>query len=162
MKVSGMNLDSLQVGVHANTVGIQTANIVANSKHDPEESVINAYADITIQGIPTSVNFDMSGTADITRIGRGVAVDLLEIMDPEGRDESIQSTKTYLKQGWGVKVFSFKIKDGFVYSYVVPAAPPVSKLHMFLLSKIVRLPPQITYGRIPLKFLLQMQGFSES
>jgi len=131
---------------------------VAKSEQNPEESVICADAHLTIDGIPASPNFDMEGNIDITRIGRGVAVDLLQIMDPEGKDDGIQSTKQYLQQGWGVKVFSFAVRDGFVYSYIVPSAPPPSRLHMYLASKIVRLPPQIAYGRIPLKFLLQMQA----
>ena len=147
--------DSLKFWFRIDVAGIQSAQIVNISSSNPEESIISGNADITIQGIPTSSNFDMYGGADITRIGRSVASDLLQLMDPEGRDEGIQSTRRYLEQGWGVKIFSFKIRDGFVYSYVVPSAPPLSKLHMYFLSKIVQLPPQITYGRIPIKFFMK-------
>ncbi|KPL07112.1 hypothetical protein AMJ86_05845 [bacterium SM23_57] len=158
IEVSGLHPDSLRAGFQAHAAGIQTSQIVINAQRQPEESIICGDADLVVMGMPGSPSFDVSGGVDITRIGRGVALDLLQIMDPEGKDESIQSTQRYLKQGWGVKVFSFKIRDGFVYSSMIPAAPPPSKLHMFLLSKIVRLPPQITYGRIPMKFLLEMQG----
>jgi len=157
-EINGLNPDSVRFGVQMQAAGIQTSQLVAKSEQNPEESVICADAHLTIDGIPASPNFDMEGNIDITRIGRGVAVDLLQIMDPEGKDDGIQSTKQYLQQGWGVKVFSFAVRDGFVYSYIVPSAPPPSRLHMYLASKIVRLPPQIAYGRIPLKFLLQMQA----
>jgi hypothetical protein len=155
--INSTNPDSLKCGLRMNAAGIQTARIAATLKHDPMESIICADADLVISGFPGASGFDIQGTADVTRIGRDVALDLLQIMDPEGQDEGIQSTRRFLRQGWGVKVFSFRIQDGFVYSSMVPTAPPPSKLHMFFLSKIVRLPPQITYGRIPLKFLLQMQ-----
>lgn len=161
VSLKDLNPDSLQCGVRMNAAGIQTAKIVASSKHDSMESIICADADLVVSGFPGTPGFNIQGSADVTRIGRGVALDLLQIMDPEGQDEGIQSTRTFLRQGWGVKVFSFRIRDGFVYSSMVPSAPPPSKLHMFLLSKIVHLPPQITYGRIPLKFLLQMQGTEE-
>jgi hypothetical protein len=153
--VTGITPDSLKVRLQLDVAGIQSAQIVNTSTSNPEESIIAGNADITMQGIPTSPNFDVYGGADITRIGRSVASDLLQLMDPEGRDEGIQSTRRYLGQGWGVKVFSFKIRDGFVYSYIVPSAPPLSKLHMYFLSKIIQLPPQITYGRIPIKFFLK-------
>jgi hypothetical protein len=155
VKLSGMVPDSLKAWFGLQVAGIQSGQIVKTSSQNPEESIISGDADLTVQGMPGSPNFDVYGGADITRIGRGVALDLLQIMDPEGQDEGIQSTRRYLSQGWGVKIFSFKIRDGFVYSYIVPTAPPPSKLHMFLLSKIVRLPPQITYGRIPIKFFLR-------
>jgi len=157
-EINGMSLDSVRFGLQMQAAGIQTSQLVAKSERNWEESVICGDAHLTIDGIPSSPNFDVSGKMDITRIGREVAVDLLQIMDPEGKDEGIQSTKQYLNQGWGVKVFSFAVRDGFVYSYIVPAAPPPSKLPMYVASKIVRLPPQIAYGRIPLKFLLQMQA----
>jgi hypothetical protein len=162
VEMGGKLPDSLRIGLQAHAAGIQTSQIVLVSQHDPEESVICADAGFELQGILGLQDFDISGSVDITRIGRGVALDLLQLMDPEGRDEGIQSTKTYLKQGWGVKMFSFAIRDGFVYSHMIPSAPPISRFHMYLLSKIVRLPPQIVYGRIPIKFLLRMQAGASS
>jgi hypothetical protein len=158
VEINGISPDSIRTGIQMQVAGIRTSQIVTKSQRNPEESIICANGHLIVNGIPTSTSFDVEGNMDITRIGRGVAMDLLQMMDPEGKDEGIQSTQRYLKQGWGVKVFSFSIRDGFVYSYMIPTAPPPSKLPMYIASKIVRLPPQIAYGRIPLRFLLQIQG----
>lgn len=146
--------DSIKYKVDLAALGINTALLTDKKTSKGEGSRISTFARFKGQGIDMEKSFVLEGGVDITHIGRQVADDLLRFLDPEQSDPSIQTYRRYLKKGWGVKVFSFNVKDDFVYVSIIPSRPPISKLDMFLFSRLVGLGKSVTFGRLPLKYFL--------
>jgi len=118
------------------------------------DAEISAFAHFQGRGFNRESSTNLMGGLAITRIGRRVADNLLKFLDPDQMDPSIQTYRSYLKRGWGVRVFSFDIKDDFVYASITPTRPPITQLDMFILSRLIGLGKSINFGRVPLKFFL--------
>ncbi len=146
--------DSIGYWMRVSAHEINTALLRQSKAKKGEDNQISAFARFSGQGINPNGHFDLAGSVDITRIGRQVADNLLRFMDPNQTDPSIQTYRGYLKRGWGVKVFTFGVKDDFVYTSIIPLKPPITKLDMFILSRLIGLGKSITFGRVPLKFFL--------
>ncbi|RJP77096.1 MAG: hypothetical protein C4524_08795 [Candidatus Zixiibacteriota bacterium] len=160
MEFSALHPDSVRWGVRGSAERINTSLLPGIAS-----SVTGAEGEIGAFGHFQGRGFDPAGMAlegglDITRIGRQVADNLLRFLDPEETDPSIQTYRGYLRRGWGVRVFSFTVKDDFVYAALTPAKPPFSQLDMFLVSRLVGLGRSVTFGRVPLRFFLQRPGAS--
>ena len=156
--VPELNPDSISYQIRFSTQGVNTARFPGTRAEEGEQGEISAFGHFSGQGIDPGGYFNLNGGLDITRIGRQVADNLLRFLDPDQTDPSIQTYRRYLKRGWGVKVFSFEVKDDFVYVSIAPAKPPISKLDMFIPSRFVGLGKSITFGRLPLRFFLSSPG----
>lgn len=154
VNLPALHPDSLNYQIQLTGLGLNTARLPGARAKKGEDSEISAFARFQGQGVHPDGYFNLQGGLEITRIGRGVADNLLRFLDPNETDPSIQTYRRYIKRGWGVKVFSFNVKDDFVYAAITPAKPPFSKLDMFILSRFLGLGKSITFGRVPLKFFL--------
>ena len=149
-----LDRDSVQYEAQFSMHDVNTSRLPGAIMTKGEDSEISAFARFRGQGLNPDSYFNLEGGLDITHIGRQVADNLLRFLDPDQTDPSIQTYRRYLKRGWGVKVFSFDVKDDFVYASITPAKPPISKLDMFILSHFIGLGKAITFGRVPLRFFL--------
>ncbi|MCX6639675.1 MAG: hypothetical protein NTW14_04225 [bacterium] len=154
LNANALTPDSIQYNLRISADGVDLAQLPGVRSGKGEDTRISAYAHFKGQGINTAGNFNLEGALDITRIGRQVADNLLKFLDPEETDPSIQTYRGYLKRGWGVKVFSFAVKDDFVYASITPSKPPLTKPDMFIVSRLIGLGKSISFGRVPLKFFL--------
>ncbi len=152
--LNSLDPQDLQYKIELSAEGINSARLPGIKTTSKEEADIAAFARFNGRGINPEEDFNLTGGVDITRIGRRVADNLLKFLDPNETDPSIQTYRGYLRRGWGVKVFSFEVKDDFVYASITPAKPPLTKPDMFVVSRLVGLGKAITFGRVPLKFFL--------
>lgn len=146
--------DAVQYRARIAGIGLNSTKLPGARPEEGEESEISAFAHFKGQGLNPNSHFDLEGGLDITQIGRKVADNILRFLDPDQSDPSIQTYRNYIKRGWSVKVFSFDVKEDFVYVSITPARPPITQLDMFLLSHLVGLGKSVTFGRLPLRYFL--------
>jgi hypothetical protein len=158
LRANALSPDSLEYWLRCSGLGLNTAKLPGARDKEGEDSQISAFARLSGKGIDLNKQFTLQGSLDITHIGRGVADNILRFLDPNQSDPSIQTYRSYIKRGWGVKVFSFNVKDDFVYASITPSRPPISRLDMFILSRLIGIGKSITFGRVPLRFFLTTQG----
>lgn len=148
--------DSLKYQIQISAQRINSARLPGvKPRSVGEDALITAFARFGGQGLGRQEKSSLEGSLNITQIGREVAQNLLTFMDPEEHDPSIQTYRRYLRRGWGVKVFSFEVKDDFVYASLTPAKPPITKPDMFIVSRLIGLGSSVTFSRVPLKFFLR-------
>ncbi len=158
---TNIDLDSLRYQIQLSALELNTALLPGTKDRNRKDSKISAFARVRGQGLDWQENFNIEGSLDITRIGRQVADNLLTFVDPDQSNPSIQTYRKYLKRGWGVKLFSFEVKDDFVYTSIIPAKPPISKPDMFLLSRLIGMGKSVTFGRVPVKFFLSRPNVTD-
>ncbi len=157
MNVLSLDPDSVEYWVKVAGIGLNSAHLPGVKSGEGEESEISAFAHFKGAGMNFSSRFELEGGLDITQIGREVADNILRFLDPDQDDPSIRTYRNYIKRGWGVKVFSFDVKEDFVYVSITPARPPLSQLDMFLLSHLVGLGRSVTFGRLPLRYFFERE-----
>jgi hypothetical protein len=131
--------------VKAQLAGINSAKLPRVRRRGGEGSELCANLEFVGKGVDPKRRFDIEGGLHITRIERRVAENLLMLMDPKETDKSIQNMRRLMRQGWGLKTFSFAAKNGFVYPSIVPVKPWYAPFS---------LPKSLEFPRMPLKFFL--------
>lgn len=155
IEISALIPDSVRFEVQFDAQKLNSTKLPGVKKTSSSEAAeITAFGRFRGQGLDPRRHFQLEGGLDITRIGGRVADNLLKFLDPEETDPSIQTYRGYIRRGWGVKVFSFEIKDDFVYTAITPSKPPLTQPDMFLISQLIGLGNSITFGRLPLQFFL--------
>lgn len=159
VELGSLQADSIRYQIQLSTESVNSARLpglaAPRRGSSAEEAEISAYAHFRGQGFKPESLTNLQGGVAITRIGRQVADNLLKFLDPDETDPSIQTYRGYLKRGWGVKVFTFDIKDDFVYASITPSKPPLTQFDMFILSRLIGLGESVTFGRVPLKFFAE-------
>ncbi|MBU0517443.1 hypothetical protein KJ564_00730 [bacterium] len=146
--------DSVQYELHLSANNINTARLPRINTKKSEASELSAFAYFQGEGLNPRTHFDINGNLHFTSIGRQVADNILRFINPGQSDPSIRTFRRYLNRGWGVRVFSFDIKDDFVYVSIPPAKPPLTQPDMWLLSRFIGLGESITFSRIPVRYFL--------
>jgi len=150
----GLKADSIRYVLSLDAIDINTAQLPRINTKKSEASQLSAFAYFNGVGINPNTHFDLTGNLHLTSIGRQVADNILRFINPGQSDPSIRTFRSYINRGWGVKVFSFDIKDDFVYVSITPAKPPLTQPDMWLLSRFVGLGESITFSRIPVRYFL--------
>ena len=102
-------------------------------------------------------DYTISGSFHITKMGPGVALRVLDVLDPENSNPSILQTKELLNRkllgfidmSYKPKNFSFDLKHGSLYPRLFMDQPFFADV-----LPLVRVPMPVEYGRIPVKSLL--------
>jgi hypothetical protein len=89
---------------------------------------------------------NFGGGLNITKIENKVAINLLQMLDPNGTDKGIQNMRLLLKTRWNVRQITFEIKDGFIYASLAPVKPWFAPYS---------LPSTIDFARLPVRYFLQ-------
>ncbi|TKJ38426.1 hypothetical protein CEE37_12980 [candidate division LCP-89 bacterium B3_LCP] len=152
--LTALDPDSLYYSFIISANDLNSAFLPGADRNADKEGKISAFTNFRGQGIDYRSKIHLDGGMKITRIGQGVADNILRFLDPDQVDPSIQTYRRYIRQGWGVKVFSFDVKDDFVYVSVTPTKPPITKPGFFILSRLVGLGKHISFGRLPLRYFL--------
>jgi hypothetical protein len=151
--------DSIRYRGQLYGLNLDTALLPNARRTSGEDSKISAFARWQGRGLSLNGDFDLNGDLYITRIGRRVADNILRFLDPDQEDPSVQTYRNYLRRGWGIKMFSFKMKDDLVYASLTPSKPSLRKPDQWLLSRFIGLGKSITFSRVPLKFFLTAENF---
>lgn len=102
-------------------------------------------------------DYTISGSFHITKMGPGVAIRVLDVLDPENSNPGIMQTKELLNRkllgfidmSYKPKNFSFELKHGSLYPRLFMDQPFFADV-----LPLVRVPMPVEYGRIPVKSLL--------
>ncbi|MFC1501784.1 hypothetical protein ACFL6A_00060 [bacterium] len=141
-------LNDISYSMRANASRINSAALTNTRSQDSEETELNVSFAFQGKGADIDQDIDLDGYFHLTQMGPKFARTLLEFMDPQGTDRSIQLTRKLLKTGWKPKLFSFELRHGYVY--------PVLSLSQPWFSPI-RIPGTLKYGRLPLEFFIKQQ-----
>ena len=141
-------LNDISYSMRANASRINSAALTNTRSQDSEETELNVSFAFQGKGVDIDQDIDLDGYFHLTQMGPKFAGTLLEFMDPQGTDRSIQLTRKLLKTGWKPKLFSFELRHGYVY--------PVLSLSQPWFSPI-RIPGTLKYGRLPLEFFIKQQ-----
>ncbi|UCC79182.1 MAG: hypothetical protein JSW64_13040 [Candidatus Zixiibacteriota bacterium] len=117
-------------------------------------------ADAHFQGsglIIPEEDYIISGSLHITKMGPGVALRVLDVLDPENSNPSIMQTRElldrkllgFIDMSYKPKNFSFELKHGSLYPRLFMDQPFFADV-----LPLVRVPMPVEYGRIPVKSLL--------
>ncbi|MFH1863159.1 MAG: hypothetical protein ABH878_10165 [bacterium] len=158
LKASTLAVDSIHYGFQLDISRLNSAKLPGLKAPVNKEAEISAHARFGGSGFDPERNFSLEGGLALTQVGNLVADNILRFLDPDQRDPSIQTYRGYLKRGWGIRVFSFDVKDDFVYIAITPSRPSLRKPDMFILSRFIGLGRSVTFGRLPLKFFLSNGG----
>jgi hypothetical protein len=134
--------------VRANASRINSAALANFQSEDTEETELDASFAFQGKGVDIDQGIDLEGYFHLTKIGPKFAGTLLESMDPQGTDRSIQLTRKLLGAGWKPKLFSFELRHGYVYPLLSLSQPWFSP---------IRIPGTLQYGRLPLEFFIKQQ-----
>ncbi|MCK4824021.1 hypothetical protein KA005_50175, partial [bacterium] len=141
-------LSDISYSMRANASRINSAALTNTHSLDAEETELNVSLAFQGKGADIDQDIDLDGYFHLTQMGPKFAGTLLEFMDPQGTDRSIQLTRKLLKTGWKPKLFSFELRHGYVYPVLSLSQPWFSP---------VRIPGTLKYGRLPLEFFIKQQ-----
>ncbi len=156
---SAADPDSVRHRIQLYGLNLDTALLPHARRRASEGSKISAFAQFSGTGINPEAHFELNGSLDITHIGRRVSDNILRFLDPDQKDPSVQTYRNYLRRGWGIKMFSFEMKDDFVYASITPSKPALRKPDQWLLSRFIGLGKTVNFSRVPLKFFLASENF---
>ncbi len=124
------------------------SSILPGVAKEQEEARIGVSFNLLGRGLETTKKIVLSGGLEVTEIGARATENLLNSIDPYGKDPGIRSVKKMIKLGYKPNVISFRVQHGNLYPSVSFAQP------WYLPVRIQG--GKISISRVPIKFILNI------
>ncbi len=135
--------------VKANIARLNSARLLPKGRLDEKSAELDLTLELKGKGTDPAENLELSGFFYVTKIGVKFADNMLQALDPQQTDKSIQDTRKLLNWGYKPKLISVEIKHNNLY-------PTIHLVKGSFFAKLIPLNlsgGKIELARIPLEIL---------